>query len=275
MASMRKSFFLASSWDIRPDEVTIGSVVANPKMPQRALSAATLTANIDTPVSEPSKETSCSGTAKKGTEWSAGLFATFLQTITLGVELSMSSDSTVQVDYSCDSIETRRFTPSLAYITKAAQDKAVKGHLKMGGLGAKVFMVTGVKTASNITITTIQNRKNEKSLKFGMDVPAAHLSVGPRGSHESTEHDEHTRTIAGPILFAYEVEKIRINLKGKVRHGEYVDGAMLARNNIATTDFVIERAGCDLDECEMDDLDVTIRSGIDEETNESCIIIIP
>ncbi|KAH7128013.1 hypothetical protein B0J13DRAFT_646154 [Dactylonectria estremocensis] len=172
-------------------------------------------------------------------------------------------------------METRSFTPSLAYIKMAAQDTAVNSHLQMGGLlGPKVFMVTGVKTASNITITTTEENKSEKTITLGVGVPAAQLTVGPKGSHESTQHVEHTRTIAGPILFAYEVEKIRVNMTGKLSHGRYINGAMLQKES-AEVEYVYELAGFDVDEDEMEDPGITFRSGTDDETAEDCFIIIP
>ncbi|KAK3942415.1 hypothetical protein QBC46DRAFT_256506, partial [Diplogelasinospora grovesii] len=270
---MRKSYFLAPSWNIKPNEVALGSVIANPKIPQKTLSAATLTTNIDMPIAEPIEEKPCSGTAKKEAKWSAGLFATFIQVITLGGQASFSSDSMLQVDYSCDSMETLRFTPSLTYITKAAEDANVRNHLKMGGFGAKAFMVTGVKTVSNISITTIEEKKKEIIAKIGVDIPAAHVTGGPKGSYNSAHYDKHTRTIAGPIVFAFEIEKIRVSMRGQVVHGEYVDGAMLAKKQGSAPDYVIERAGQGLDEDEIDDFDVTTRSGTDDGTGEACEII--
>lgn len=272
---MRKTYFLTPSWNIRPDEVILGSVVANPTIPQRALSAAILTSNIDTPNPQPTEEKPCSGTAKKETKWSIGLFATFIQFVTLGGQASFSSDSTLQVDYVCQSMETRRFTPTLAYIAKAVEDIEVKHHLKMGGFGAKVFMVTGIKTVSNITITTIEEKKKQTVAEIGVDIPPAQMTLGPKASHNSTKYDKHTRTIAGPIVFAFEIEKIRVNMKGEVVHGEYTDGAMLAKKGDAATNYVIERAGQDLDEDETVDFNVKTRSGTDDATEEACEIIVP
>jgi hypothetical protein len=275
MASMRKSYFLTPSWDLKPDEVTLGSVVANFKTPQKVLSATTLTTNIDTPIPPPIEEKPCSGTAKKSRQWSIGLFATFIQVITLGGEVSFSSSSTLEVEYSCDSMETRRFTPSLSYIAKAAEDADVKDHLNMGGLGAKVFMVTGIKTAHNVTITTTEEKEKETTAQVGVDIPAAQMTIGPKGSHKSTKYEKHTRTIAGPIVFAFQVEKIRVNRKGKAVSGEYIDGAMLARKEGGASDYIIERAGQELDKDEIDDFGVATRSGTDDETGEACEIIVP
>jgi hypothetical protein len=202
------------------------------------------------------------------------LFATFIQVITLGGEVSFSSSSTLEVEYSRDSMESRRFTPSLSYIAKAAEDPDVKDHLRMGGLGAKVFMITSMKTAYNVTITTTEEKKQETTAKVGVDIPAAQASIGPKGSHKSTNYGKHTRTIAVPIVFAFQVEKIRVNRKGKAVNGEYIDGAMLARKEGGASDHVIERAGQELDEDEIDDFDGTTRLGTDE-IGEACEIIVP
>ncbi|KAJ5610789.1 hypothetical protein N7510_007508 [Penicillium lagena] len=272
MASLRKSYFLVPAWNIHPDEVALGSVVASPRVPLNTLSGPTLTTLIDTPI-RPIPEKNPSGTAKRTKSWSAGLFATFLHVVSVGAGALFSSDSTIQVDYSCHSMTTRRFTPSLAYITKAAEDPEVKNYLDIGGLGAKVFMITGIKTVSNVTITTIEEKTKETRGYIGAEIPAAGVSIGPKGSHNSSNYSKHTRTIEGPIVFAFEVEKIRVNLKGRVVHKEYVDGAMLAKKDI-DTETVLERTGPDLDEDEEDDLGVTVQEG-EEEGEASAPFIFP
>jgi hypothetical protein len=268
---MRKSYFLAPSWDLKPDQVALGSIIANFNSPQKVLSAASLT--IDTPIPPPIEEKQCSGLARKSRQWSTGLFATFIQVVTLGGEISLSSSSAVEVEYWCDSMETRRFAPSLSYIAKATEDTNVKEYLKMGGLGAKVFMITGIKIASNITIKTTEEKEKEMTAQVGVDIPAAQVTVGPKVAHKSTEFENHIRTIAGPVVFAFQLEKIRVNRKGKAVSGEYIDGAMLAGKAGGADEDVIERAGPTLDEDEIDDFNVMIRSGIDDETEEACEII--
>ena len=272
MANTRKSYFLAPSWEISPDEVQLGSVVENFTRPQRPLSAATLLDQIDTAVSDSPGEQS-SGTAKSSHQWQAGLFAKFVQFITIGGDMSYTSSSTHEVEYTCDAIKTRRFTPSLAYIGKAAADKNVKDHLKIGGVGTKVFMITGIKTATNITITTTEEVKSEATAHIGVDIPAIQLPIGPKGSRKHDQLSKHTRTIAGPILFAFQVEKMRLNRKHKVVSSEYVEGAMLGQKTATVDDYVIERAGEHLEEDEAEDFDVFVVPGHDD--GEDCNIIVP
>lgn len=275
MASTRKSYFLAPSWDLKPDEIALGSVIANFRAPQRVLSAATLTSSIDTLVPPSIEEKPCSGNAKQSRKWSTGLFATFIQVGALGGEVAYSSSSTIDIEYKCDSMETRRFTPSLGYVARASEDKDVKEYLKAEGFGAKAFMITGVKTAYNVTITTTEEREKEATAKVGVAIPTGKVTVGPKGSHKSTAIEKHTRTIAGPIVFAFQVEKICVSRKGKAISKEYVDGAMLGREDEDTSECIIELAGQGLNEDEIEDFDVATRSGTDDETGETCEIILP
>lgn len=274
MASLKKSYFLPPSWNIRPGEVKLGSVIANPKLPQRVLSTESLPMNIDTTIPPAFEESPFSGTSKKDGKWSVGLFATFMHFISLGGQASFSSDSIIQVDYEVEVMETRRFTPSLAYITKSVADTAVNTYLKTGGLGAKAFMITGIKTATNITITTIEKKTRQTVAKVGVDVPVVQTTVGPKLSYDSTKYEKHTCKIAGPIVFAFEVEKLRISLTGKVIHGEFVRGATLGEAEQAT-EYVVEKAGKGLDEDEVEDFGVQTHLGTDDESGESCQIFMP
>jgi hypothetical protein len=215
------------------------------------------------------------GSMKISKEWSLGLFATFIQVIALGGEASVSSKSSTQIDYSCDLMATSQFAPSLSYISKAAEDPGVKEHLKMGGMGAKAFLITGIKTVKNVTITTTEETEKEQTLQIGVDIPPAQITIGPKGTHKSTKNNQSTRTIEGPIVFAFQVEKIRVSRKGNVSHKEYISGTMLGRKEGAESEFVIERAGSKLDEDDLDDFDLTVRPGVDDETGESCDVIVP
>lgn len=270
MASMRKSYFLSPSWTLDPTEVALGSVIANINRPDDALSAEPFP--IDTSIYT-GRETSCSGTIVMSKKQSVGLFATFIQVIKVGGGFSYSSTSTAEVAYSCESVETRRFTPSTTYITKAAGNDAVKRYLKIGGLGAKVFVISGIKTAHGVTITTTQGSEQATNVHTGIEIPATQLTLGPRVTYMPKTSETHTRTIAGPIVFAFEVEKLRVNRKGQATSKEFVDGAMLGQKD--DVEYVVERAGNYLDEDEMEDFVVAARLGVEDENGEECQIIFP
>jgi hypothetical protein len=272
MAAIRKTYFLAPSWELTPDELKLGSVVANFRNPRRCLSHPDLPAQIDTPIIVSTKQPS-SGVMRKSQKWIVGLFATFLQFIPFGVRLSFTSSSVVEIEYSCDDVETRRFTPPPSYIAAAAEDKAVKGYLDMGGLGAKVFLITGLKIASDIKITTIEEMNKETTAAIGVDMPQ--VSVGPKLSYAPTTYIKHTRTISGPIVFALQFEKIHRSWSGQISNKEQVSGAMMGGVERSSSNLVTAEGGQGLDKDEMKDYNVTVEAGLDDETGKECDIIVP
>jgi hypothetical protein len=270
---MRKSYFLVPSWDLGPEDVVLGSVIANIKHPQRRLSSESLAAQIDTYQPAPTETRDISGTAKGSTEWNAGLFATFVQYVTVGGKISYRSKSTLEVKYSCERMETRRFSPSIQHVNAAAKDVGTVQHLKMGGFGATVFLITGVKTVYNVSITTIESTAKKGQLQVGLDIPLAQTTVGPKTGLMHEQHEQCTQTFKGPIVFAFEVEKIRVKTSGKVMSKQHISGAMLSTTSDGETDLEVEKAGEQLDEDEIDDLDVETSQGIDDQTGEACVIV--
>lgn len=275
MASLLKTYFLTPSWNIKPQEVALGSIIANPMFPNRALVPAIPDVRIDIAVSKPDQEHFCSGTARKDSKWSAGLFANFLQFAIVGGEASFATESFTQIDYECGMMKTHRFSPTTEYVTKALENPPVKGFLKAGGFRAKVYMVTGVKIVTDITLTTTEEKKKEATAQVGVDIPVVQATAGPKVSLSSSGSNQHRRTIAGPIVFAFEVEKLRVNHRGNVVHKQHIDGALLSKSDGRFVDEVVERAGSSVDDVEMEDLELAIRVGTDDQTDEPCEILMP
>ncbi len=272
MASTRKSYLLSPSWGLKPSEVALGSVIASVKFPERPLSRTELPAEIDTEIhTEEAKN--CSGKVNNGNKWSIGLFATFIHCVTPGGEASYSSRSSSEIEYSCDSMETRRFTASPEFIAKAAADPAVKSHLKVGGMAAKVFVVTGVKIANGVTITTTEEAGRDATIHVGVEVPATQTTVGLRATLNPTKYRTHTKTIEGPSVFAFQVVKLLVNRRGEAISKGYVVGAVLGQKD-EEIQYVIEMADEDLDDDDMNDFGLKSREGLGQ-GGEKCRILIP
>jgi hypothetical protein len=162
---------------------------------------------------------------------------------------------------------------SLRPILYAAEDPGVKHHLEVGGWVSKVFMVTGVKVAQDIQITTIETASAGGEGIIGADVSPAQMTVGPKGSYKSTAHDEHSQHIPGPIVFAIQFEKLRLTRRKKqLKHEQHVSGAMLGETKL-TEDAFLETAGDSLDDVEAEDFDLTQLHGFDDELKEEIIIV--
>ncbi|KAM0476145.1 hypothetical protein ACHAPX_006562 [Trichoderma viride] len=273
MADTHKTYLLAPLWGLKPSEVALGNAIASVKFPQKSLSNTNLPNEIDTEIhTEEAKD--CSGMIKTGNKWSVGLFATFVHFITAGIETSFSSASSLEIEYSCESMETIRFTISPEFLAKAAADIAVKTHFKVGGIGAKVFVITGVKIAKGITITTTKETDKNTTFLVGAEIPLAQTTVGPKATVKPSKYQTHTKTIDGPIVFAFQVEKLRVSRKGEAISKSYVKGAMLGENNDDEDEFVIEIPKESLDDDDMDDFGVELCEGL-EESGEKCQIFIP
>ncbi|OAQ58683.2 hypothetical protein VFPPC_14850 [Pochonia chlamydosporia 170] len=134
----------------------------------------------------------------------------------------------------------------------------------MGGTCAKVFLVTAIKTVQNVTITTTVEKANETKVQIGVEIPAAQLTIGPKVNYRPTMSQTHSSTIAGPMVFAFEVEKLQVHRQGGGFTKEYVKGAMLGQQD----DFedAVEAAGNKLDEDELEDFGFEAVSGLEDET---------
>ncbi|KAF2820234.1 hypothetical protein CC86DRAFT_387281 [Ophiobolus disseminans] len=194
--------------------------------------------------------------------------------MTIGGELSVSSSSTVEIEYSCELVESREFNPSEDYIKKATEDPGVNDYLKIGGLGPKAFMVTGTNIAQGATITKTEGGEKEMTAQLGLELPSVPITIGPKGSHKTSNSRQTTETIRGPFDFAFQVEKLRVGLRGRFFHKEYVKGAMLVHGNAEENKCVVECVGKGLADEEAEDFDVQLRSGIVHGTGEPCSIVV-
>lgn len=269
MSADQPSYFLVPSWDLGPDDVVLGSVIANVKRPQMPLMGKSPAISIDTKIQMQGPQVS-SGTVKFSTEQSVGLFSNFLQAVTVGGEVSYASKQTKQLEYSCDKMETRKFVPSTEYINSVVQDATISTYLKSGGLSSKVFVITGLKIASEITITTTLEDGYEAKAQVGIDLLAGGLKIGPQGSWKSETSKTHTTTIKGPIVFAFQVKKLRKHLVGGLKSKDVVKGAMLGKEKTSEREFELVRDDVGLGDVE--DFGMEMRSAIDE-YGEQCRMI--
>ncbi|KAL7954737.1 hypothetical protein V8C34DRAFT_327949 [Trichoderma compactum] len=210
------SYFLASSWDLNPSEITLGSIITD---------------------------------VEYGNKFSVGLFSTFIQLVTAGFEASHSSKSSSKLEYSYQSMETQRFTPSEEFIAKAAADGAVKSRLKIWGGRAKIFVVTGVKIAKGVTIATIEEAEKDATLQVGVEIPTPQA---------------HTQRVEGPIVFAFQVERLRLPWKGEPISERYVDGAVLGQRD-TKVEYMFEVSDVCLDDEEMEHIGLEARDITDED----------
>ncbi|KAF2653009.1 hypothetical protein K491DRAFT_718397 [Lophiostoma macrostomum CBS 122681] len=246
MASMQKSYFLVPTWDFSPQDIVLGSVIPHIKCPQRPLSSESLIEQLDGHEASTVETKDISGVARLSTDGDAGLFATFVQYVTAGGKMSYKSKASLEVKYSCGQMETHRFSPSIEDVNAAVRDTRIREWFKMGGYRATVFLVTGIKVVYNVSVTTSE--------------------IGPGVGINHGKHEPCKQAFEGPIVFAFGAEKIR---------KQHISGTMRSTSLGGEADLVVEKAGGELDEDEIDDLDVETTQGIDDQTGEACVITLP
>ncbi|KAM6481767.1 hypothetical protein HDV62DRAFT_397854 [Trichoderma sp. SZMC 28011] len=209
MNFFKKSYFLAPTWDLDPSEIALGSVIADITTPQMFISNKDLPTEIDKKIHSWEVK-GCSGGIKWLRKGGIGLFTTLLQAIKSYFAISYVSTSSSEFKYTCELIETRTFTLSPQFIAKAAADPAVATFLKTGD---KVFIITGVKIAKTLDITTIKVMENSTIVQASAGIPIPDLQIKVEAGRDHGRYHTHTQRIDGPIVFAFQVARLRLNRK--------------------------------------------------------------
>lgn len=272
MASLKKTYFLAPSWDLNPGDVKLGSVVATVRKPHKILSAASLPHMIDTEIASPPSSKNVRGIVKTGRDWAAGLFASFVHYVTLGVSANVVHDSSSDVEFACEEMETWWFSPSPTYITSAAADPEVSRHFKLSGHGTSVFMITGVKTARGITIATSDETASALQAQAGLNIPAMQTQIGPHAAYKPNKFVKIEGEVSGPIVFALQFEKLWLTRRGQLKSEGFTRGAVLGTGS-ADVELAVVNAGADLEEHEAFQLGVSLVAGVED--GSACRIVIP
>jgi hypothetical protein len=84
----------------------------------------------------------------------------------------------------------------------------VEKYMKMGRSGARDFIITGTKVASDVTIPTVDERGKRITSQIGIDIPVASMTVGPKEPHEASHYEKTTRSIGGPIVLSFKSKRL-------------------------------------------------------------------
>jgi hypothetical protein len=274
MASVIKTYFLAPSWDLRPTDLVLGSVVANFKDPSRALFVPSPPHSIGSKISSPAPSKDVKGIVKQSGAWSAGFFATFVRIITFGAAANASSNSSTDITFTCEKMESRWFTPSSDYVQQASENRAVAQYLNICGPKTSVFMITGVKIVRGARITTVDDSGLGLQAHLGVEIPAAETTIGPKASKKKKELVRVARDVPGPVVFAYEVDRIWRNNQGDAESARHTKGAMLGVTEMAMESGIMS-AACDLTADEAKSFGVSVATTVDDMDGSSCMMVVP
>jgi hypothetical protein len=274
MASVAKTYFLAPSWDLRPTDLVLGSVVANFKDPSRSLYIPSPPHSIGSKISSPAPSRDVQGIVKQSNAWSAGLFANFVRIITFGAAANASSNSSTNITFTCEKMESRWFAPSSDFVQQATKHSAVAEYLDICGPGTSVFMITGVKIVRGARITTVDDSGLRLQAHLGVEIPAAETTIGPKASRKRKELVRVARDVPGPVVFAYEVDRIWRNNQGDAESARHTKGAMLGVAETVVESGIMS-AACDLTADEANSLGLSVAATVDDMDGSSCMMVVP
>ncbi|KAK2882510.1 hypothetical protein FQN49_000276 [Arthroderma sp. PD_2] len=237
MANEVKNYFLAPSWDYRPDgPISIGNIVRGPKKLTPAL------------YSHPYHytETRIYKSFKEDFEWSydksmgvsLGIWAQFLKFLGFAVDMEVKSNNFNQKILQFERIDTEEIFPDDDFIRKAMATPAVASYLENSRYKKSLYMVVGVKKVTGAAARTIAGKERSHKLEIGRDgtltgVPA---SLGPKTGIETSALDTTSFAKSSDFVFAFRLRKVKIRRNNQVEQEDYNRGALLADHVDKTPD---------------------------------------
>jgi hypothetical protein len=292
MAASHKSpkrYFVVSSMDMHPSSVKLGSIITNLNRPDKPLS--TFTPVIPDDSNDTSSSSlvhgagnqlvsdtlltvtiahNCTGDFKRSGGWGLGILATFLRQLIRAAKLSVGKSTASQFSFSAKEITTSRFAPSAKYVHDAMADEDVASFLKRNGRNARVYLIVSVKLARHLTVVRMDSERGEVG-----GVLAVEGTVEGHGLYKGASGFYHKEEYPGPVVFAFEVEQIRVTRKGEIERADsgWMKGTMLgfAGDDQEASEIVVD---AEVDEDMLEQFEVEGVGGVDEADGESCEIFI-
>ncbi|KFY52592.1 hypothetical protein V496_08343 [Pseudogymnoascus sp. VKM F-4515 (FW-2607)] len=288
MASIKRTYFRVPKWDIPPEAISLGNLIADPTEPHRPLNAAPplrpsspagQTTNppgleIDTPIhartfSPYSKTTSSS--KKK----SFSLIAQLSLLTGVGGNSSFSSTRDEGISYRARTMHSEWFVPSRSFVSAAVAQPDVAGFLALLPSKRPIYMVTGVRHVTGFTASSRSGEERSRGKGVNADATALQLplAVGVDaergvGAGETVEWE-----CEGPVVFVYQLEKLT-RRNGKWDQDEYTKGAFMGIGEATKDEWVVEGDSGILEGLDDDEVEV-MEDGWDDLEEEACMVVVP
>lgn len=289
MASVKKTYFRVPKWDIPPEAVSLGSLIADPTEPHRPLNA--------TPPLRPSS-TNKPSTSPSGLEIDtpiyARTFSPFAKTVTaskkksfsliaqlslltgVGGKSSFSSTRDKVISYRARTMHSEWFAPSRGFVSAAVAQPDVAGFLAMLPSKRPIYMVTGVRHVTGFVASS--RSEKERSGGGGVNADAtslgAPLAVGVNveggvGAGETVEWE-----CEGPIVFVYQLEKLTRRNEDWNQEEYSNKGAFMGVGEATRDEWVVESESGILEGLDEEDVEV-MDDGWDDLEEEECVVVVP
>lgn len=230
MANNLKTWFLAPTWDIAPGSVKLGTIFLEPTPAFIDQQHAKFTPTDEELGALPSETTKDEFTAnvEEVKENKGGVFARFLGITPISADLTAETDKSVVEHFSVKKLTSvSGWVPSTELQDRAASHGDVATYLEMWNFRKPVYMITGIRIAEGVKITTLKERGRNIQGWFGL-----HKDTGTGGESTTTQNEFMKFEGSSPIVFAYQLREI-YKIEGGTGGSDYVAKALL-QNEIGT-----------------------------------------
>lgn len=290
MASVKKTYFLVPKWDIPPEAISLGNLIADSTEPHRPLNATPPLRSpsshlpgghttgpprlqIDTPIHERtfSPYTRTASASKKK---SFSLIAQLSLLTGVGADSSFSSTRDEDISYRARIVHSEWFTPSRGFVSAAVTQLDVAGFLDMLPSKRPIYMITGVRHVTGFVASSRSGKERTRGGGVNADgtpkgVP---LSAGINGERAVGVGEKVEWECEGPIVCVYQLEKLT-RKNSEWDQEEYSRGAFMGIGGTTPDEWVVDENGI-LES--LDEEEVEIRNeGWDDLEDEECMVVVP
>ncbi|KAK4443847.1 hypothetical protein QBC34DRAFT_416456 [Podospora aff. communis PSN243] len=157
-----------------------------------------------------------------------GIWAEALGLKGLGGHGSAGAERSNAETFSCDSIVTTYFDPTDEWVSKCLDVKPVRDFIVASGYKKEVYVVTGLKVATNLTFESEGAQSAEAEAKVEASVPQAPVGVGVEGS-VNAKKDQTLGFQSTDIVVGFRVKKYRYKKKSLFGNERTLDGKLVTK----------------------------------------------
>ena len=205
MASTAPQYQKATTFDLPPNTILLGSIIRSPKYPDEALNQGEIVSITPTPI--PLTHYNWKDTVENVKKGKIGFFARFFQSVAVGAEVGAGGNNAQGYDYSFEKLETVSFFPNQAYLEKAIQTPQMVMWLE-GARYPPVYMVTGIKVARGVSSTVktkiAKTRESHANVGIFATIFTIPIKFGPNGKGSTLQKQE--VSFGGPPITADSAE---------------------------------------------------------------------
>lgn len=176
----------------------------------------------------------------------AGTFGAWAEVLGLsgGGHASVSGERSNKETFSCDSIVTTYFDPTDEWVARCLAAKTVQEYIVGSGYRKPVFIITGLKVATNLVFGSEAAQNVNVDTKVGVSVPQTPVTVGIEGT-VNTDKTQSLGFQSSDIVVGFRVKKYQYKRKSLFGRERKLVGELLTKGAEMLDDMAKPRNSSD------------------------------